>query len=120
MTRLVEPTGTVAVNTRRISYEVRRVLGVAADAERLYVLLWWSGRIYDRPPAQGATIDGGRYELRVHWLDDAAALQAPSLRHDGVPEAAGRPCLDAGPLKLVPGGVSCFGTRARYDGRTLQ
>jgi len=38
MTRLVAGTGTVAVNTRRISHRVSRVLGVASDAELLYAL----------------------------------------------------------------------------------
>ena len=120
MTRLVPATGTVAINTRRISYRVTRVLGVAADAKRLYVVLWSSGRIFDAPPAQGAAVKGGRYALRVFWLADGSELSSPPLGPGGLPAAAPEPSLGAGPLKLVPGGVSCFGTKARYEGRTLR
>lgn len=120
MTRMVAATGTVAINTRRISYRVTRILGVAADAERLYVVRWSSGRIFDAPPAKGAAVKGGRYELRVFWLADGSRLSAPPLAPGGLPSAAPQPSLEAGPLKLVPGGVSCFGTSARYKGRTLR
>ena len=120
MTRLLPATGTVAINTRRISYCLTRVLGVAADAERLYVVLWASGRIFDRPPAEGAALAGGRYELRVFWLGDGGALPAPPLGPDGLPAAAPEPSLGRGPLNLVSDGVSCFGTTARYAGRALR
>ena len=59
---------------------VTRVLGVAADAERLYVVLWSSGRIFDRPPAEDAALEGGRYELRVFWLGDGSALCGAAVR----------------------------------------
>ena len=120
MTRLGEPTGIRAISTRRLSFVVQRVLGVAADADRLYVLRWSNRRLRDRAPEEDATIEGGRYELRVYWLEDAAVLEVPPLAPDGLPTAAGPPCLDAGPLHLVPDGVSCFGTTIRYDGRALR
>ena len=117
MTRLVEATGTVAVNTRRISYGVTRLLGVAADTERLYVLVWHSARIFDRPPEEGAALPGGRYEMRVFWLADGSALKAPPLGPEGLPESAAPESIGAGPLRVVDGGVACFGTTVRYDGR---
>jgi len=120
MTRLVETTGIVAVNTRRASYRVTRLLGIASDSERLYVLLWFSGRVYDRPPEEGAALEGGRYEMRVFWLGDGGALRSPPLGPSGLPAAAPRASLGVGPLKIVSDGVSCFGRTARYDGRVLR
>jgi len=120
MVRLVEATGTVAVNTRRISFLVTRLVGVAADADRLYVVLWRSGRIFDRPPEEDAPADGGTYELRVFWLADGSALRAPVLGPDGLPEAAPPESLGKGPLHVVAGGVDCFGKKVRYDARELR
>jgi hypothetical protein len=119
MIRLGEATGVVAVNTRRISYVATRTLGVVADEERLYALLWTSGRLWS-PPAGDAAVPGGRYALRVFWLADGAPLPAPHLDPSDLPDAAPPASLGAGPLEVVEGGVSCFGTTARYDGRTLR
>jgi hypothetical protein len=116
MVVLVPATGTVEVNTRRISYGVTRIVGVAADRERLYVLLW-TARAYDAPPDAGATVEGGSYRLHASWLADGSALAAPALGADGLPKAAPVETVEAGPLRLVEGGVECYGTRALYAGR---
>ena len=120
MTRLIDATGTVAVNTRRISYRVARVVGVTADAERLYALLWHSGRIFDRPPEDGAALKGGRYELRVFWIADGSALRVPVLGPEGLPDVVPAASLGPGPLKGEKGGVACFGKVVRYDARALR
>jgi hypothetical protein len=119
MTVLVPATGTVAINTRRISFVVTRIIGVAADAERLYVLVWTT-RVYDRPPDRNATAEGGSYALRTFWLADGSALLAPALAAEGLPEGAPPEAVDKGPLRLTKDGVECYGTRAAYKGRDLE
>jgi hypothetical protein len=118
MAVLVPATGVVAISTRRLSFRVTRILGTAADEERLYVLVW-SGRAWDRPPAPDAPIEGGRYELRAFWLADGAPLEVPSL-DTGLPKDAPPETLERGPLRLVQRGIECYGTRAAYKGRELQ
>jgi hypothetical protein len=119
MTVLVPPTGVVAISTRRASFKVERILGVAADKERLYVLSW-TGRAWDRPPAPDAPLAEGRHALRVFWLADGEALKTPVLDAAGLPKEAGPETLEKGPLRLIETGVECFGTRASYRGRELQ
>jgi hypothetical protein len=108
MTVLVPPTGTAAISTRRISFQTTRIAGVAADAERLYVLIW-AGRAYDKPPEEGHDV------LRTFWLEDGAALWAPLLKTP--PTEAPAETLEKGPLRLVEGGVEVHGARATYKGR---
>jgi hypothetical protein len=115
MTVLVPATGTVARGTCRASFVQTRILGIAADAERLYVLLW-SVRTWDRPPERDAPAEGGRYELRTFRLADGHALKAPALNTEGLPKGAPKESLGNGPLNLLPGaGVECYGTRAIYE-----
>ncbi len=111
MTVLARTTGTMAISTRRISYVQTRILGIAADAERLYVLAW-SVRAWDKPPDRDAPVEGGRYELRAFRLADGKALRAPALKPEGLPKGAPPETLEHGPLRLVEGGVECYGTRA--------
>jgi hypothetical protein len=118
MSVLVRTTGVVAISTRRVSFRVARILGVAADAERLYVLVW-TGRAWDKAPARDALVDDGRYELRAFWLADGSPLAAPR-DVEGLPKAAPPETLEKGLLRLVEDGVECGGTRAVYKGRDLQ
>jgi hypothetical protein len=111
----MHPTGTVRINTRRISYSQSRIVGVAADADRLYVLRWQSGRVFDKPP--DAKPEGGRYELSVFWLADGSLIQLRPLETKGLPKHAPVEQLTPGPLKLVKGGVSCYGSTFRYKGK---
>ncbi len=112
MTVLVPPTGTLAINTRRISYVTTRILGIAADAERLYVL-FWSGHAFDKPPGPA----DGRFELRTFWLADGAALRAQILKAEGLQNEIPAETLEKGPLRLVEGGVEAYGTRATFKER---
>ena len=113
MKRLGPAGGIVAVSTVRVSYAVTRILGVAADDERLYVLAWRSGRIFDRPPAADAPLEGGTYTVSVFALAGGAEQRTVRLTGKGVPAAAPAPSLGAGPLKLVEGGVACYGEVVR-------
>lgn len=119
MKHLIPDTGTVAIPTVRQSYVQTRMVGVAADTERLYVLLWTSGRIFDRPPERDAPVEGGRYELRVFWLADGSRIAAPGLDPEKWPKTAPPEVTNAGPLKLAKDGVDCYGVTARYKGKEL-
>ena len=117
MTHLIPPTGTVCINTRRISYLQTRIVGIVADAQRLYVLRWQSGRIFDKPPAADAVLTHGHYELSVFWLADGSLILGGSLRAKGLPKHAPVEALAPGPLKLVKRGVSCYGSTFHFKGK---
>jgi len=104
MRDLVEPTGTVAISTRRVSYQQSRLLGVVGDDERVYVLLWQSGRVREPP---GEEMEGGRYELRAFRLEDGASVPAPALDPARLCPRAPPECAGPGPLRLVDGRVTC-------------
>ncbi len=117
MKHLIRPTGTVCINTRRISYRQTRIVGVVADAHRLYVLRWHSDRIFDKPPAPDAALAGGFYDLSVFWLADDGLIQMRHVQGKRRPKTAPPPKLAPGPLKLVKNGVSCYGFISRYKGK---
>ena len=117
MKHLTHATGTVRINTRRVSFHQSRIVGVVADAERLYVLRWTSGRIYDKPPAADAKPTGGRYELSVFWLADGSPIQVTQPNAKGLPKHAPVEELAPGPLRVVKSGVSCYGSTLRYKGK---
>jgi hypothetical protein len=125
-------TGTIEIPTERVSYHQTRILGVACDPERLYVVTWFSGRIWDHPPQPGQRLGDGGYSLQVFWLADgtstySAGLLAPTpmpLREPVVavvslPEIAPQETLEKGPLKLLEKGVACYGVAFGFEGRKL-
>ncbi len=98
----------------------KRVAAVAADAERLYVLVWsasWrhedfggKGLVVGKPP------ESDRYTLRAYWLEDGSEITAVALRGKrpkGVPAER----LDKGPLEVKDGAVTVFGEVIRYKGK---
>jgi len=117
MTRLIH-TGTWEVNTERISYHQSRVVGVVADKQRLYVAVWHSGRIYDRPPNPYAKRTGGTYVLTAFSLADGKKITGLGLVGSG-PKTVPGETVEAGVLHLEENGVSCFGTRLEFEGNKL-
>ncbi|MBM4030566.1 MAG: hypothetical protein FJ291_02135 [Planctomycetes bacterium] len=125
-------TGTVEVPTERISFFQRRLLGVAADAERLYAVVWNSGRVFDHAPHPGQRMGGGTYTLRVFWLADGTPVTelrlikkahqvppAPNVFAPGLPDAVVQETLDKGPLKLIEKGIACYGVAFEFEGKKL-
>lgn len=110
-----EPMGYV-----RTPYHQTRVVGAAADVERLYVLVWstrWlvpDGRGAGgerRPPASDT------YEVRVFWLADGSAVSSFPLGGMGRPRVVPRESVEAGPLEVMSGGVRVYGESLRFRGR---
>jgi hypothetical protein len=80
-----------------------RILGVAADRERLYVLHWGEG------PSERAV------RLLVFRPDTGEQLHSLAVEGDAVPQQEPREAVDKGPLRLCEGGVACFGTRFEFE-----
>src|SRR5205809_241761 len=78
--------------TRRPRYGQSRLAGVAADAERLYVLTWersgWGSPPADTPAGPrkaGEAAAPGRYRLGVFWLADGSPVHAQPLSGGDIP-----------------------------------
>src|SRR5688572_27888304 len=72
--------GTFAYPTRRQSWSHSRIVGIAADDERVYVLVW-ATRGYDRvPPPEQMPGERATYTLNVFRLADG------ELVHRGTPD----------------------------------
>ena len=109
--------GTFVYSTRRQSWSHSRIVGIAADDERAYVLVW-ATRGYDRvPPPEQMAGERATYTLSVFRLSDG------ELVHRGTPDnpnskpvqagAAPAEALEKGPLELVKGGVKIDGVEVR-------
>jgi hypothetical protein len=110
----------VPMGIDRTPYHQTRVVGVAADAERLYVLVWstkWmvlgAGDLGagPGPPASDA------YELRVFWLADGSLVGAFPLGGTARPRVVPRESVEAGPLEVMSGGVWVYGESLRFRGK---
>ncbi|HUT35003.1 MAG TPA: hypothetical protein VNE39_16045 [Planctomycetota bacterium] len=126
-------TGTTEIPTERISFTQARLVGVACDAERLYAVVWSSGRVFDHPPHPGQPFKGGGYSLHVFWLGDGTGLgetwllkepsKSPVSRPNAVapelPDVAPQETLEKGPLKLTDKGVALYGAAFEFDGKKL-
>jgi hypothetical protein len=106
-------TGTwVGAERVRLFHQIR-IVGIASDAERLYVLSWNSGQTRN-PPGEAAT--EGHYSLQTFWLAEGARIYAWPLTGSDVPAAAPAETTDKGPLQLTGNGVSCYGTTVSFKG----
>ena len=126
-------TGTVEVPTERISFFQTRLVGVACDPERLYALVWSSGRVFDHPPHPGQPSKGGGYSLHAFWLADGAGLgetwllkeagkspvSRPSVVVPELPDIAPQETLGKGPLKPIEKGVALYGVAFEFEGKKL-
>jgi len=111
MTPLVT-SGTWAVPTRRLSYSQLRIVGVSADAQRLYVATWESGRMWDRP-ASKPEANSGTYRLSVFWLADGSKIQEFALtvkRPDAVPAET----TENGVIEPGDSGLTVLGETFRF------
>jgi hypothetical protein len=101
--------GATAMDLQRGSgpalYETR-IAGVAADKERLYVLVW---KDFTRT----------RYHLQVYRPADGALIHSLPLKGEGIPGERPKETADEGPLRPGADGVTCFGKRFRFKGAKL-
>ena len=100
-----------------------RIVGVAADKERLYVAVWHAkGRgvspAFLLPPEKRPKTQrhyDKQLELRMFALADGKLLKRAAV--PGAPDKV-FPIQSAGPgpMRVVKGGVECFGTKLLFDG----
>jgi hypothetical protein len=96
------------------------LLGYAADRERLYV----AARVdvgfgsYGFPPAR---VVDTQFHVYAFWLADGTELARKAMKESDVPEKLrkGKQVAEGGPIELVEGGVRCFGTSLKFDGKKV-
>lgn len=111
----------IPMGLNRIPCSQTRVVGVAADAERLYVLVWsaeWQhlggfgagGEV--KPPLSDV------YAVRVFWLADGSEVGSFAVGGEKRPKTVPQESMEAGPLTVEKaGGVSVYGETVRFKGK---
>jgi hypothetical protein len=110
----------VPMGLTRTPYHQTRVVGVAADAERLYVLVWsarWVVLGTGGPGAEVRPPASDTYEVRVLWLADGSMVGTVPLGGTGRPRVVPRESVEAGPLEVMSGGVRVYGESLRFRGK---
>ncbi len=108
--------GTFAVRyARKGIYYSWRLIDLAQDDDRLYVLDWASGSM--RHPDQPLAGDDPSYGLRVFWKSDGALIYKTLFQSGkNLPVAVPKENVNSGLLKLSGDGVECFGEAFRFKG----
>jgi len=102
-------TGIHEAPTRRRSFYLTRLVGLAEDNERVVAAIYRFGRIYDQPP-RGASPSKGRYCFEVYRKADGSMV----YRHDLGPATDGpkevpKETTSAGPIRKTETGFEVFG-----------
>jgi hypothetical protein len=99
----------------------KRLVGVAADGERLYVLVWSATWKYEDFAGKGLVIgkapESDAYALSVYWLEDGTDLGGIALRGAKRPKTVPAETLDKGPLAVKDGTVAAYGQTFRFRGK---
>jgi hypothetical protein len=85
------------------------IAGVAADKERLFVLVWSSSDFH-------AGTSSGEYHLLVFRPGDGKRIRSLELEKPDAEVRQPKETADKGPLRLLDDGVSCFGTKYVFNG----
>jgi hypothetical protein len=93
------------------------ILGIAADAERVYVFRWSRSQTFPRPGAGRAAGGRGEYLLQVFWLADGSAVGQYELTGAGLPQSPPPGSFGRGPLSVEGGAASAYGQTVRFRGR---
>jgi len=99
----------------RIYHNVTRVVGIAADSERLYVLLWddLSEWVVGERGKRG-------YRLQIFRVSNGALLHTLALKEGDFPkDPPSQETAEKGPLQLRGDGVACFGVTFEFKGMEL-
>jgi hypothetical protein len=99
-----------------------RIIGLAADDERLYVAVrkrpspgLSAAAVASDSPAVGT---GDQFALYVFWQADASLLYEQPLEPPSDLTTL-EPTLGRGPLRTIDGGVAAWGFELSFEGRTL-
>jgi hypothetical protein len=101
-------TGTYSVPTRRISYYTSRLLGLMQTGTYLVLVVYESGRLWDRPPYEPPP-EEGRYTVTV--VDKRTGdrtLNRELILGDNRPEVVPKESRDLGIIKRTDSGFTVF------------
>jgi hypothetical protein len=104
----------------RIHHTRTRIVGVVADADRLYVVFHttnWKAMV---PEGGRDGAERKKYELLVFRLTDGEKLHALEMKEGDFPEGMPRDTSEAGPLKVIEGGVICYGVTFEFKGKEVK
>lgn len=109
----------VPMGLNRVPHSQTRVVGVAADSERLYVLVWTAKWVVEdhghgayKPP------ESDDYAVQVYWLKDGTEVGTFAVGGAKRPKVLPRESVEVGPLVVEKeGGVSVYGETFRFKGK---
>ncbi len=102
----------------RIHNTRTRIVGVAADAERLYVAYHtatWRVKVQAGGGQDGP--EQSKYELLVFRLSDGEKLHTMEMKEGDFPDKAPADSAEPGPLKVMDGSVTCYGVAFAFKGK---
>lgn len=98
--------------TRRISYQNVRIVGIACDSKRLY-LVSWRAKSWDGPLVGAQTAERTEWRLHVYQRENGQERASVSLKSVDL-EFAPKETIEKGPITLVEGGVEILGTKHSF------
>jgi hypothetical protein len=102
----------------RIHHTRTRIAGIVTDAQLLYVVLHttkWTMQAGGGPDGAELT----KYELVVFRLSDGEKLHTLEMKDGFFLEGPPPDSSEAGPLKVVEGGVTCYGVAFEFKGKEV-
>lgn len=111
-------TGLRSIPTRRISYSISKLVGLAQDDKRLFAVVYTSGRMFtqdDRPPASHDPRKG-QYILYVFSKAEGTKIYTWSFTDPQFfPEAVPEETVETGLLRITDQGYRVFDNVFRTD-----
>ncbi len=106
--------GILEVPTRRQSFRERRILGTCVGAGSLVLLVWESGRLWDRPRMGQSRMGEGALMIVIRELGESGTTSQFRWMEPSGLESAAVPPEQAllGPLTIFEGRIHVFGTPA--------
>jgi hypothetical protein len=105
----------------RLYYTATRVAGIAADTERLYVLVSVRKKtaMLQARPMENPDFEPATYHLAVLSLADGEALHVLPMKEGDFPKELPAETVKPGPVELKENGVACFGVTFTFKGQGL-
>jgi hypothetical protein len=97
-----------------------RIAGVAADAERVYVLVWSASWKFNASGAAGPQVkppESDAYTLKTFWLADGSEVGSFAVGGDRRPKTVPPEKFEPGPLAAERGTVTVYGQTFRFEGK---
>ncbi|MHB1038157.1 MAG: hypothetical protein ACYC35_27480 [Pirellulales bacterium] len=119
-------TGVFSLATARRAYLISRVIGIAHDTQRLYVLTWEISQDDQPPPIS----DRGQVRFHVFRLADGSLVMdiplragvalTPGVQPTNLPTGVPESNMKSGPIEMRRDGVACYGIRFTFTGNSIK